>query len=158
MLLDQFTEFLFAIVAEGRMPQVVSKGSLYHIRIQAAPSAHLRTFLLDQTFRHTETYLRNLQGVGEAVVEDIALAGGCQLGYPAQPTELRGTQYAVAISLEGGTRIGSTRRQDPIRSVVHFTTRRGGYHPGRTVACLRTQDAPPQRLHRHHGGWTTPLS
>lgn len=111
------------------------RSSLDYVGIQAAPCICFILAVLELTFCEATADLCNLQGVREAIVEDISLASRRHLGYSAQATELRGVKNPVAIPLVGIARIVTIGMKEPIRPML--TLGQGEYRREHNAACHR---------------------
>ncbi|BFO21277.1 hypothetical protein SHKM778_76650 [Streptomyces sp. KM77-8] len=95
-VLGELVQRLFAVVAEGRVAEVVGEaGGLHEVGVAAEGSAELAA------------HLGAFEGVGEAGagagVPDLALvAGGDDLGLAREAAEGGGVEYAGSVALEGG--------------------------------------------------------
>lgn len=69
------------VVTERWMSQVMSEaGSLYHIRVQTSPRFDLMLVVLGHPLGKSAAHLCHLQGVCQAVVENVPFAGRRHLG------------------------------------------------------------------------------
>lgn len=96
-VVGELVQRVFAVVAEGRVAEVVGEaGGLHEVGVAAEGCAQL------------PADLGALQGVGEAGAGagvpggGAALAGRDDLGFTGESPERGGVQYAGAVALEGG--------------------------------------------------------
>lgn len=87
-------------MAKGRVAEVVSEGSRFGgISVNAAKCPHSVWILGGHSFRHAPRDLGHLQGMRQAVVEDMTTIRWNHLRDFRQPGKRRGIQDAIAIDL-----------------------------------------------------------
>jgi hypothetical protein len=98
-ILDELIELLLGDVPEGRMAQVVGQRSRFNdVRIEVL-AFDLVPLLPQELLGDPPRQLRNLEGVGQAIVEDMPFERADDLGYFSKPPKGRGVENPVSILL-----------------------------------------------------------
>jgi hypothetical protein len=76
-------------------------GGLHHVRLDPAEPPGEGPILVPKLFRQSPRDLRDFQGMGEPVVENVLLEPACHLGDVGEATERGGVEDPVAVALGG---------------------------------------------------------
>ena len=92
------SEGTFAVMTEGRVPEVVrQRGRLHHVGVAAELACEVTCDL------------GHLEGVGQPVADEVVALRAHDLGLGAQPTQRSAVEDPGAVTLEGGADLRSVQ-------------------------------------------------
>ncbi len=92
---------------------------LYDIRIKTILDINPFRRFLQQTLGEAAAHLRDLQRVGQPIVEVVSLAGRCHLSNPAETPELRSVENPVSVALKRVAKIFIDLISESLCPAVH---------------------------------------
>lgn len=116
-------ELAFSQVAEGGVAKVVCQSSRFgdlHIELMRVSDGCVAR---EHPFRESPSELRDLDGVCEAIVEDVAVIGAHHLRDPSESSEERAVDDSVPVVLCRRTMIVGLRLLSPEAVVPHQGSR-----------------------------------